>query len=103
MRITDEIGAGNIRIQTKSRRIFIRDKEVEIKNKEYELLLFLVTNIDIVFDKETLYERIWGFDALGDNATVTVHINRLREKIEDDPSNPKYIQTVWGAGYRFKV
>jgi len=103
MRITDEIGAGNIRIQTKSRRVFVRDKEVEIKNKEYELLLFLVTNMDIVFDKETLYERIWGFDALGDNATVTVHINRLREKIEDDPSNPKYIQTVWGAGYRFKV
>jgi len=103
MRITDEIGAGNIRIQTKSRRVFVREKEVGIKNKEYELLLFLVTNMDIVFDKETLYERIWGFDALGDNATVTVHINRLREKIEDDPSNPKYIQTVWGAGYRFKV
>jgi len=62
-----------------------------------------VTTIDIVFDKKTLYEPIWGFDALSDNATVTVHINRLREKIEEDPSNPKYIQTVWGTGYRFKV
>lgn len=59
--------------------------------------------MDIVFSKETLYERLWGFDAMGDNATVAVHIGRLREKIEDDPANPKYIQTVWGAGYRFKV
>ena len=72
-----------------------------LKNKEYELLLFLVTNADTVFDRETLYERIWGMDAMGDNATVAVHINRLREKLEEDPSHPKYIETVWGAGYRF--
>jgi DNA-binding response OmpR family regulator len=103
MRTTGEISAGNIRVNTASRRVFVRDREVDIKNKEYELLLFLITNIDIVFNKETLYERIWGFDAMGDNATVAVHIGRLREKIEDDPANPKYIQTVWGAGYRFKV
>ena len=103
IREAGEIKAGNIRVQTGSRRIFVRDKEVEVKNKEYELLLFLLTNIDMVFSKETLYERIWGFDAMGDNATVAVHIGRLREKIEDDPANPKYIQTVWGAGYRFKV
>lgn len=76
-------------------------KEVELKNKEYELLLFLMSNADIVFSRETLYERIWGCDALGDNATVAVHINRLREKIEKDPSAPRHIQTVWGAGYRF--
>jgi DNA-binding response OmpR family regulator len=100
-KITDEITAGNIRVQTSSRRVFVSDKEVEIKNKEYELLLFLITNMNIVFSKETLYERIWGLDALGDNATVAVHINRLREKVEDEPSNPKHIQTVWGAGYRF--
>ncbi len=61
-----------------------------------------VMNADIVFDKETLYEKLWGFDSLGDTATVAVHINRLREKLEDDPSKPKHIQTVWGAGYRFK-
>lgn len=103
LRVTDEIKAGEIRIQTKSRRVFVKDKEMEFKNKEYELLLFLMANADMVFNKETLYERIWGFDALGDNATVSVHINRLREKIEDDPSSPRYIQTVWGAGYRFKV
>ena len=100
-KIADEINTGNIRIETNSRRIYVNDKEVEIKNKEYELLLFLITNTNIVFSRETLYERIWGLDALGDNATVAVHINRLREKIEKDPSNPKHIQTVWGAGYRF--
>ena len=57
---------------------------------------------DIVFSKEALYERIWGYDALGDNATVAVHINRLREKIEKTPSEPRHIQTAWGAGYRFR-
>ena len=77
-------------------------KEIELKNKEYELLLFLMLNADIVFSKETLYERILGYDAMGDNATVAVHINRLRDKIEKTPSEPRYIQTVWGAGYRFK-
>lgn len=98
-----EITVGAIRINTGSHRVFVRDKEVALKNKEYELLLFLVTNADMVFDKETLYEKIWGMDAVGDNATVAVHINRLREKIEDDPSDPHYIETVWGAGYRFKA
>ena len=63
----------------------------------------MITNIDMVFNKETLYERIWGFDAIGDNATVAVHIGRLREKIEYDPQSPKHIQTVWGAEYRFKI
>lgn len=103
MKATDEIKVGEIRIQTQSRRVFIREKEMEFKNKEYELLLFLMSNVDMVFNKETLYERIWGFDALGDNATVAVHISRLREKIESDPANPRHIQTVWGAGYRFKA
>lgn len=101
--IQPEITIGAIRINPKSHRVFVKEKEISLKNKEYELLLFLVTNADIVFDKETLYERIWGMDAVGDNATVAVHINRLREKIEDDPSNPHYIETVWGAGYRFKA
>jgi len=102
-KVADEIRINNIRIVTNSRRIYVNDKEVDIRNKEYELLVFLVQNMDMVFNKETLYERIWGFDALGDNATVAVHINRLREKIEDEPSQPKYIQTVRGAGYRFKA
>ena len=101
--IQPEITVGAIRINPKSHRVFVKEKEISLKNKEYELLLFLVTNADMVFDKETLYERIWGMDSVGDNATVAVHINRLREKIEDDPSSPHYIETVWGAGYRFRA
>ena len=98
-----DIQVGHLLIQPGSHRVFVHNEEVNLKNKEYELLLFLVRNGDLVFDKETLYERIWGLEAIGDVATVAVHINRLREKIEDDPSNPRYIETVWGAGYRFKM
>ena len=97
-----EIRAGDICIHTAPRRVYVDGREVEFKNKEYELLLFLAQNPDIVFSRETLYERIWGMEAMGDSATVSVHINRLREKIERDPSNPEHIQTVWGAGYRFR-
>ena len=97
-----KIQMGNIRIQEDSRRVFVEGWEVTLKNKEYELLLFPMSNPDIVFSKEALYERIWGCDALGDNATVAVHINRLREKTEKTPSEPRHIQTVWGAGYRFR-
>ncbi|MFQ9511512.1 MAG: response regulator transcription factor [Lachnospiraceae bacterium] len=104
----DDDGASNlevgpIRIATDSRRVFVSGKELKLKNKEYELLLFFVTNPDIVFSKETLYERIWGYESMGDSATVAVHINRLRDKIEEDSSQPRYIQTVWGAGYRFRI
>ncbi len=97
-----ELVIGEIRVNTDSHRVYVRGKEVELKNKEYELLLFLMKNADIVFSREDLYERIWGYDALGDNATVSVHINRLREKIERDLSHPEYIVTVRGAGYRFR-
>ncbi len=99
----EEIQVGNVKVTPKTHRVYVSDREVEMKNKEYELLLFLITNPDIVFSKEQLYERIWGMDAIGDTKTVAVHINRLREKLEADPSNPAHIQTVWGAGYRFKV
>ena len=97
-----QIQMGNILLQTDAHRVFVDGTEVKLKNKEYELLLFLMSNADIVFSKETLYERIWGYDAMGDNATVAVHINRLREKIEKNPSQPRYIQTVWGVRYRFR-
>ena len=97
-----EIAIGEIRLNTGTHRVFVGDREAELKNKEYELLLFLMLNVDMVFDRETLYERVWGMDAMGDNATVAVHINRLREKLEKDPANPRYIETVWGAGYRFR-
>ena len=89
-------------VNTSTHTVMKNGTEIELKNKEYELFLFLIMNADIVFDKETIYERIWGFDAMGDTATVAVHINRLREKLEDDPSHPKHIITVWGVGYRFK-
>lgn len=97
-----EIILGDVHVNTGTHRVFVENREIELKNKEYELLLYLMLNVDLVFDRETLYEKVWGLDAMGDNATVAVHINRLREKIEKDPSKPRYIETVWGAGYRFK-
>ena len=98
-----EIQIGSIRINSQTHRVYVDNQEVDCKHREYELLLFLMQNREIVFSKEQLYERIWGMDAFGDIRTVAVHINRLREKIEKDPANPAYIQTVWGAGYRFKA
>ena len=94
-----EITLGGLRLNTETHRLYVDGREVELKNKEYELLLFFLLHIDAVFSREALYERVWGMDAMGDNATVAVHINRLREKIERDPC---YIETVWGAGYRLR-
>lgn len=99
---TAEIRIGGLSLHTDTRRLYVEGREVELKNKEYELLLFFLLHVDIVFSREELYEQIWGLEAMGDNATVAVHINRLREKIEPDPSRPRYIQTVWGAGYRLR-
>ena len=99
----DEIVAGDVRINTREHMVYVGGKEIDLKNKEYELLLFLVSNPGVIFGKETLYENIWGMDALGDSATVAVHINRLREKIEREPSDPDHIQTVRGVGYRFRT
>ena len=99
---TSEIHIGSLSLHTDTRRLYVEGREVELKNKEYELLLFFLLHVDIVFSREELYEKIWGLEAMGDNATVAVHINRLREKIEPDPAKPRYIQTVWGAGYRFR-
>lgn len=99
---TSEIQIGGLSLHTDTRRLYVEGREVDLKNKEYELLLFFLLHVDIVFSREELYEKIWGLEAMGDNATVAVHINRLREKIEPDPAKPRYIQTVWGAGYRFR-
>jgi DNA-binding response OmpR family regulator len=99
----DEIVAGDVRINTREHMVYVGGKEIDLKNKEYELLLFLASNPGVIFGKETLYERIWGMDALGDSATVAVHINRLREKIEREPSDPDHVQTVRGVGYRFRT
>lgn len=92
-----------LEINKDARRVFVNGKEVNMAQKEFELLLFLAQNPNRVFSREDLFERLWGLDSLGDVATVTVHVARIREKIETDPSNPQYIETVWGAGYRFRV
>jgi len=94
---------GRIKILFKARRVYIGEEEVRFANKEFELLMFLASNPNIVFSKDTLLDRIWGEESFGDSSTVTVHINRIRDKIEVDSSNPKYIETVWGAGYRFNI
>lgn len=100
---TQSVAIRNMRILPKERRVFVNEEEVTLTNKEFEILLFFSENPNIVFSKEMLFDRIWGMDAMGNMATVTVHVNRLREKIEKDPSNPQFIETVRGAGYRFKV
>lgn len=102
-RTSGEIQIGGIRLNEETHRVYVDGREVELTNKEYELLLFFMLNVDVVFSREQLYERIWGWDAIGDSATVAVHINRLRKKIEQDPANPRYIVSVWGAGYRFNL
>lgn len=101
-RAAREIRVGGVRLNPETRRVFVDGREVSLKSRVYELLQFLMLHTDIVFSREKLYEKIWGLEAMGDNATVAVHINRVREKIEQDPGHPRYIQTVWGAGYRFK-
>ena len=95
-----EIAYSSLRILPQSRRVYLNGSEVMLVNKEFELLLFLAENPNLVFSKDILYDRIWGMESSGTTATVTVHINRLREKLEQDPSDPKLIETVWGAGYR---
>lgn len=95
-----EICIGNIRILPESWKVYKGETEIKFPNREFELLKFMAENPNIVFSKETLFEKIWGYDYVGDSATVMVHINRIREKIEEDSKNPKLLETVWGAGYR---
>ncbi|HJV45828.1 MAG TPA: response regulator transcription factor [Bacillota bacterium] len=92
-----------LEVQKDSRRVFVNGNEVTMAQKEFDLLLFLLEHANRVFSKEELFERIWGMDALSDASTVTVHIARIREKIEENPSKPQYIGTVWGSGYRFII
>ncbi len=97
----DEICIGDIRILLQGWKVYKGKQEIRFPNREFELLKFMAENPNIVFSKEQLFEKIWGYDYVGDSATVMVHINRIREKIEDDSKNPKILETVWGAGYRF--
>lgn len=90
----------DVRILPGSWRVFKGDRELKMPNREFTLLKYLAERPNFVFSKEQLFEAIWGYGYMGDSATVSVHIGRIREKIEDDPSNPKIIETVWGRGYR---
>jgi DNA-binding response OmpR family regulator len=103
MRAIDELRIRDIQIDKLSRKVFIKEAEISFTSKEYDLLLFLLMNPNRVFSKDDLFEKIWGLDSFGDFATVTVHISKLREKIETDPSKPQYIETIWGVGYRFNL
>ena len=101
---TDKVvTAGNLRLDTDSRRVYIRDKEVNLTAKEFDVLQLLVTNPNKVYSRENLLNTIWGYDYPGDLRTVDVHIRRLREKIEDNPSEPRYVHTKWGVGYYFQA
>ena len=95
--------AGPPTIDPDARLATVRGGAVALTNKEFELLLFLARHPNQVFSREDLYELIWGLESMGDNITVAVHINRLREKLEADPSDPQLIQTVWGVGYRLSI
>jgi len=99
----EEIRIHGLLIDYGSRRVFVHDQEVILTAKEFDLLYFLAVNPNHVFSKDQLFEKLWGMDALGDSQTVTVHIRKLREKIEIDASKAQYIETLWGAGYRFRL
>lgn len=92
-----------IRIDKTDRRVFVNDEEKVFTTKEFDLLTFLAENPNRVFTKEELFQHIWDMESIGDIATVTVHIKKIREKIEANTSKPQYIETIWGVGYRFKV
>ena len=96
----EEIQIKDVRILTNSWKVYKGDREIKFPNREFEILKFMAMNPNIVFSKEQIFEKIWGYDYMGDSATVMVHINRIREKIEDDSKNPKILETVWDAGYR---
>lgn len=97
------ISVRNLVIDKDARRVWVEGQEVNLTTKEFDLLLFLAENPNRVFSREELFDRIWNMDAVGDVSTVTVHIKKIREKIELDSSKPQYIETIWGIGYRFKV
>ena len=99
---TQKIMIGNVNLDSQTRRVFVDQDEKVLPNKEFQLLEFLMMNPDMVFSRETLYERIWGMDSMGNTSTIPVHINRLREAIEEDPANPRHLITIWGVGYKFR-
>ena len=99
----DIVEIRGIRIDKTARRVYVDGEEKVFTTKEFDLLTFLAENPNHVFTKEELFQEIWGMGPVGDIATVTVHIKKIREKIESDSTSPKYIETIWGVGYRFKI
>lgn len=92
-----------LKIDTTARRVWVNGEERTFTTKEFDLLSFLAAHPNHVYSKGELFQKIWDMESVGDIATVTVHIKKIREKIEMDTSNPQYIETIWGVGYRFKV
>ena len=99
----DTVEIRGIKIDKTARRVWVNDEEKQFTSKEFDLLTFLAENPNHVFTKEDLFKEIWDMESVGDIATVTVHIKKLREKIEINTSKPQYIETIWGVGYRFKL
>ena len=99
----DIVEIRGIKIDKTARRVWINGEEKQFTTKEFDLLTFLAENPNHVFTKEELFKEIWNMDSIGDIATVTVHIKKIREKIEMNTAKPQYIETIWGVGYRFKV
>ena len=99
----DIIEIRGIRIDKTARRVWVNDEEKQFTTKEFELLTFLAEHPNHVFSKQELFKEIWDMDSVGDIATVTVHIKKIREKVELNTNKPQYIETIWGVGYRFKV
>lgn len=92
-----------LRIDRAARRVWVDEREISLTSREYELLTYMALNPNKVFSRQELFRNIWGMECVGDVATVTVHIKKIREKIELKLSNPQYIETIWGVGYRFKM
>ncbi len=102
-KVNDIVEIRGIRIDKTARRVYVDGEEKTFTTKEFDLLTFLAENPNHVFTKEELFREIWDMDSIGDIATVTVHIKKIREKIEYDTAKPQYIETIWGVGYRFRV
>ena len=92
-----------LKIDTTARRVWVNGEEKNVTTKEFDLLTFLASHPNHVYTKDELFSEIWDMESIGDIATVTVHIKKIREKIEMDTANPQYIETIWGVGYRFKM
>lgn len=103
MKENESLEIRGLKIDKTARRVFLNGEEKIFTTKEFDLLTFLAENPNHVFTKEELFRKIWDMESVGDIATVTVHIKKIREKIEYNTSKPQYIETIWGVGYRFKV